>query len=221
MEEILASIRKIISESDGEEEEGGAVEAAADDPMDNIPMPDPEPEDDGVLDLVDEVSEDDDMSMEELMNSFDEPSLEPEPDPEPEPKPPPPQPPPPPPEPETDYYSDQETPPPPPPRRPYRPPPPPPPPPDDAGIMSDSARHMASMSFSRLTGEMPVGVRTVEQLLMELMRPILKEWLDENLPPLVESLVREEIDRTVRGSRDPYQEYYDDTYRRRDRYGRY
>jgi cell pole-organizing protein PopZ len=31
-----------------------------------------------------------------------------------------------------------------------------------------------------------------------MLRPMLKDWLDENLPPLVERLVREEIERVSR-----------------------
>lgn len=34
---------------------------------------------------------------------------------------------------------------------------------------------------------------TVEDLMMEAMRPLLKEWLDRNLPPMVERLVEKEI----------------------------
>jgi uncharacterized protein len=37
--------------------------------------------------------------------------------------------------------------------------------------------------------------RTLEDLTREMLRPMLKEWLDENLPTIVERLVRAEIDR--------------------------
>ncbi len=40
-----------------------------------------------------------------------------------------------------------------------------------------------------------------EGLAREMLRPMLKTWLDENLPVIVERLVRAEIDRIVRGSR--------------------
>lgn len=40
--------------------------------------------------------------------------------------------------------------------------------------------------------------RTVDQMAEEIMRPMLRDWLDENLPPLVERLVREEIERVSR-----------------------
>ena len=39
------------------------------------------------------------------------------------------------------------------------------------------------------------------QLSDELLRPIIREWLDDNLPPLVERLVREELERAVSGRR--------------------
>ncbi|MFO1121131.1 MAG: DUF2497 domain-containing protein [Hyphomicrobiales bacterium] len=37
------------------------------------------------------------------------------------------------------------------------------------------------------------GDRSIEDMTKELLRGMLKQWLDENLPALVESLVREEI----------------------------
>jgi cell pole-organizing protein PopZ len=50
------------------------------------------------------------------------------------------------------------------------------------------------------TSELPMGTvdRTLEDLIRELVRPLLKSWLDENLPLLVERLVRDEIGRLVR-----------------------
>ncbi|WP_200927072.1 DUF2497 domain-containing protein [Methylobacterium sp. Leaf87] len=41
--------------------------------------------------------------------------------------------------------------------------------------------------------------RTLEDLVQDMLRPMLKGWLDENLPPLVERLVRAEIERVARG----------------------
>ncbi|WP_175493980.1 DUF2497 domain-containing protein [Microvirga guangxiensis] len=40
---------------------------------------------------------------------------------------------------------------------------------------------------------------TVEDLMKEMLRPMLKAWLDENLPALVERLVKAEIERVTRG----------------------
>ncbi|TQF77159.1 DUF2497 domain-containing protein, partial [Elioraea sp. Yellowstone] len=40
---------------------------------------------------------------------------------------------------------------------------------------------------------------TLEQMVREEIRPLLKAWLDENLPPLVERLVKAELERIARG----------------------
>jgi cell pole-organizing protein PopZ len=41
--------------------------------------------------------------------------------------------------------------------------------------------------------------RTLEELVREMLRPMLKSWLDDNLPGMVERLVRAEIERVSRG----------------------
>ena len=38
---------------------------------------------------------------------------------------------------------------------------------------------------------------TIEDLVREEIRPLVKDWLDRHLPPLVERLVRAEIERVV------------------------
>ncbi len=43
------------------------------------------------------------------------------------------------------------------------------------------------------------NARTLEDLVREMLRPMLKAWLDENLPSVVERLVRAEIERVSRG----------------------
>ncbi|WP_342152575.1 DUF2497 domain-containing protein [Methylorubrum sp. SB2] len=43
------------------------------------------------------------------------------------------------------------------------------------------------------------NARTLEDLVKEMLRPMLKGWLDENLPQMVERLVRAEIERVTRG----------------------
>ena len=40
--------------------------------------------------------------------------------------------------------------------------------------------------------------KTVEDLVKEMLRPMLKEWLDRNLPPMVERYVEREIVRLTR-----------------------
>jgi cell pole-organizing protein PopZ len=53
------------------------------------------------------------------------------------------------------------------------------------------------------------NVRTLQDLVQEMLRPMLKSWLNDNLPPLVERLVRAEIARVAgskpheREKRDP------------------
>ena len=43
-----------------------------------------------------------------------------------------------------------------------------------------------------------LGERPIEDITRELLRTMLKQWLDEHLPALVERLVREEIERVAR-----------------------
>jgi cell pole-organizing protein PopZ len=45
------------------------------------------------------------------------------------------------------------------------------------------------------------NARTLEDLVAEMLKPMLKDWLDDNLPSLVERLVQEEIYRVSRGRR--------------------
>ena len=66
-----------------------------------------------------------------------------------------------------------------------------------ASSVGDLVRTLAS---DRHTGVSRNGP-TIEDLVREEIRPVLKEWLDDHLPPLVERLVRAEIERVVaRGS---------------------
>jgi cell pole-organizing protein PopZ len=46
---------------------------------------------------------------------------------------------------------------------------------------------------------MPKDARTLEDVVRELLRPLLKEWLDQNLPRIVETKVEEEVQRIARG----------------------
>ena len=41
------------------------------------------------------------------------------------------------------------------------------------------------------------GGVTLEDMVRELLRPILKEWLDENLPYMIERIVKKEIEKMV------------------------
>jgi len=62
-----------------------------------------------------------------------------------------------------------------------------------ASSVDDLLRTLAS---SRAT-QVYRGGPTIEDLVREELRPLLKQWLDDNLPPLVERLVRAEIERVI------------------------
>jgi hypothetical protein len=71
-------------------------------------------------------------------------------------------------------------------------------------LLSPEAQATASAAFGALASTMlshSGGARTLEQIVEDLLRPLLKAWLDENLPPLVEKMVREEIERVARRAR--------------------
>jgi cell pole-organizing protein PopZ len=57
---------------------------------------------------------------------------------------------------------------------------------------------MRTLDSNRQAGtQLYRGGPTLEDMVREEMRPMLKDWLDTNLPPLVERLVRAEIERMV------------------------
>ena len=71
-------------------------------------------------------------------------------------------------------------------------------------LMSPQAAYSAQASFQALADSMFAnlgGERQLQDMAQELLRPMLKQWLDSNLPPLVERLVREEIERVARRGR--------------------
>ncbi|MFN7024368.1 MAG: DUF2497 domain-containing protein [Pseudorhizobium sp.] len=69
-------------------------------------------------------------------------------------------------------------------------------------LISDEAGAQVARSFGELAAAFDgVQNRSLEELAQEMLRPMLQEWLDDNLPTLVERLVREEIERVARGPR--------------------
>ena len=182
MEEILASIRKIISEDDVEETEEVTAKATAEpepapEPeivLEPEPEPEPEPaleEDDQVLELTEELDEDD-------LEEFEaEPEADPEFEPESEPEP----------VIEMDNglaIDDVE--------------------PASGGdiLMSEKQSGFAMDQFGVLSDLLTSGYQgsgnTLEDLVREMLKPMLREWLDKNLPPVVERMVAKEIARLSR-----------------------
>ncbi len=91
------------------------------------------------------------------------------------------------------------TPPPPPEPVAYRPPPAPVAPGEP--LVGDEASSIAASHFGALSKSilMPAEGRTLEDVVTALLRPLLKDWLDNNLPGIVEAKVREEVERISRG----------------------
>ena len=69
-------------------------------------------------------------------------------------------------------------------------------------IISQETSAAVSAAFDQLANTFfAQNSRSVEDLVREMLRPMLKHWLDDNLPGLVERMVRAEIDRVSRGGR--------------------
>jgi uncharacterized protein len=91
---------------------------------------------------------------------------------------------------------------------------PPPPPAADGGnrLVSDAAAAASIAALSQIhqlgptnekrMSDIPLGEgqRTIEDMVRDMLRPLLKEWLDSNLPHLVERVVQDEVGRLVRDS---------------------
>ena len=78
------------------------------------------------------------------------------------------------------------------------------PPPIDAAaiqpIISGTTMRAVESAFNSLANTvLSNNARTLEDLVKEMLRPMLKNWLDDNLPGLVERIVKAEIERVSRG----------------------
>lgn len=183
MEEILASIRRIISE-DEQPAEGPAAPVAEPEPVPaarepDLPLPEPEPEpvaaaapapvledeeDEGDLELTQKVETHGDLDF----VASDEPPPAPEPEPEPEPV--------------AALPPLAEAPP-------------------SGGLVSDHVAAAAASAFGQLSSGilMPAEGRTLEDVVREMLRPMLQQWLDANLPGIVQTAVEAEVERIARG----------------------
>ncbi len=70
----------------------------------------------------------------------------------------------------------------------------------DRHLISQSTSAAIDSAFNTLAQTVLIqNARTLEDLVREMLRPMLKTWLDDNLPGLVERLIRAEIERVSRG----------------------
>ena len=201
MEEILASIRRIIADDDTKPAPPPPPPAAAPKPAAMPPRtpvppspppraaapppepppvvqpepPPPEPEPEDILDLTEQMAEAEHPSFQTIDGQSDV------------------------------IFADPQLEPPPPPRmaeppRAYAPPPPPAPDPNERPLMSNSTSAAVDSAFNSLAQTVLVqNARTLEDLVREMLRPLLKSWLDDNLPGMVERIVKAEIERVSRG----------------------
>ncbi len=81
--------------------------------------------------------------------------------------------------------------------------------PSGDGLIGAAAAGAAASAFAGLTAavrkpaepDLPAGAGTsLEALVGSLLRPMLKEWLDANLPAIVEAQVRKEVERIARNA---------------------
>lgn len=73
---------------------------------------------------------------------------------------------------------------------------------DLTALVSAATVEQVSRSFSELAAAFDgTERRSLDEMAEDMLRPMLKDWLDDNLPTLVERLVREEIERVARGPR--------------------
>jgi hypothetical protein len=69
-------------------------------------------------------------------------------------------------------------------------------------LLSEAAGEQVARSFGALVAAIDgTERRSLDEIAQEMLRPMLQDWLDDNLPTLVERLVREEIERVARGPR--------------------
>jgi len=72
--------------------------------------------------------------------------------------------------------------------------------PDPERLISPETDSAVNSAFNTLAHTiLSHNARTLEDLVKEMLRPMLKAWLDENLPSIVERQVRHEIERVSRG----------------------
>ena len=70
---------------------------------------------------------------------------------------------------------------------------------EDEPLLSTETDKAVTSAFGALSAELAArSAELADGMVREILRPMLKAWLDENLPPLVERLVQAEITRVAR-----------------------
>lgn len=71
----------------------------------------------------------------------------------------------------------------------------------ESHILSNETSGLVAGAFAALSrnAAMPAPGRSIEDVVAELLRPMLREWMDSHLPGIVERLVKAEIERVSRG----------------------
>ena len=73
---------------------------------------------------------------------------------------------------------------------------------DPTDVMGNRTGQQVARAFQDLAAAVDSAERrSFDEIAEDLLRPMLQDWLDDNLPTLVERLVREEIERVARGPR--------------------
>lgn len=74
----------------------------------------------------------------------------------------------------------------------------------EEAMLSDTAAAVASKAFQNLSQSVRISSgegRTLEDIVTDLLRPMIKDWLDANLAAIVEEKVEEEVQRVARRRR--------------------
>jgi cell pole-organizing protein PopZ len=73
--------------------------------------------------------------------------------------------------------------------------------PGRTAIVSEHTGRQVAAAFGELSDAFASrSKKTFDEMSEDMLRPMLQDWLDNNLPTLVERLVREEIERVARGA---------------------